>query len=819
MTALQPYPNLECEAVLEAARSACQRVAPAWPLDRSIAVNPLWERRGQPWSVVAEQLWRRGGCRLTLEPEDYRQAWAAGRIAERHLAAALAERGLDLSPARLVALLDGPDAPGGLPLLEDQDEDAGGQPRWPELIVNQIGQFCAAWFDEAQADWHPDRRASLYGAWRDSLVHDRGLGILCRLPDLSERIRELPDEPEAALLRATAQLGLAAEMLEDWFDALLLRSLGWASWCAYRRWQARMAGADDETLLHLLAIRAAWECVVDDGQRGPGSRWSRWTQAWQGARAAVPSEAWQALQCWQRADELAWQEQLFTRLAQGGAKVADGPAPLARLYFCIDVRSERLRRCLERVRPDIETSGFAGFFGLPIAYQPLGTDAVWPQLPGLLAPQLTVADSCGDPQRDRRLVRSRRQRLARADGWRLFQRLPASAFSLVESLGLGYAGALLGKHFRLAPAAPGLHLSGLSARQARALNPSLDALPVEQRIDLAARVLTVMGLTLDFPPLVVLLGHGSQSTNNPQAAGLDCGACCGRSGEINARLLAALLNGPEVRQGLGGRGIAIPASCHFIAGLHNTLTDEVELFGREQVPAPLVPSLQDLEQALAEAGARVRCERAPSLGLAHLAEAPEALRRALHRRARDWSETRPEWGLANNAAFIAAPRARTRGLDLDGRAFLHDYQWRRDGDGRVLELIMTAPMVVAHWINLQYFASTTDNRHFGSGNKVLHNVVGGRIGVFEGNGGDLRIGLAQQSVHDGQRWMHTPLRLVVVIEAPRAMIDAVIERSAVVRDLVDNQWLHLFRLEGESARLEGRTAAGWQLHADPGWRG
>ena len=132
---------------------------------------------------------------------------------------------------------------------------------------------------------------------------------------------------------------------------------------------------------------------------------------------------------------------------------------------------------------------------------------------------------------------------------------------------------------------------------------------------------------------------------------------------------------------------------------------------------------------------------------------------------------------------------------------------------------MTAPMVVAHWINLQYFASTTDNRHFGSGNKVLHNVVGGRIGVFEGNGGDLRIGLAQQSVHDGQRWMHTPLRLVVVIEAPRAMIDAVIERSAVVRDLVDNQWLHLFRLEGESARLERRSAAGWQPNAGPGWRG
>ena len=127
---------------------------------------------------------------------------------------------------------------------------------------------------------------------------------------------------------------------------------------------------------------------------------------------------------------------------------------------------------------------------------------------------------------------------------------------------------------------------------------------------------------------------------------------------------------------------------------------------------------------------------------------------------------------------------------------------------------MTAPMVVAHWINLQYFTSTTDNLRFGSGNKLLHNVVGGHIGVFEGNGGDLRIGLARQSLHDGQQWVHRPLRLHVVIEAPQAMIDRVIEAHAVVRDLVQHGWLHLLRLDGQPARLERRTASGWQALAD-----
>jgi len=149
-------------------------------------------------------------------------------------------------------------------------------------------------------------------------------------------------------------------------------------------------------------------------------------------------------------------------------------------------------------------------------------------------------------------------------------------------------------------------------------------------------------------------------------------------------------------------------------------------------------------------------------------------------------------------------------VDLEGRAFLHDYDWRQDQEGKVLELIMTAPMVVAHWINLQYFTSTTDNLRFGSGNKLLHNVVGGHIGVFEGNGGDLRTGLARQSLHDGQQWMHRPLRLHVVIEAPRAMIDQVIANHAVVRDLVRNGWLHLLRLYGLPACLEVRTAGGWQ---------
>ena len=161
------------------------------------------------------------------------------------------------------------------------------------------------------------------------------------------------------------------------------------------------------------------------------------------------------------------------------------------------------------------------------------------------------------------------------------------------------------------------------------------------------------------------------------------------------------------------------------------------------------------------------------------------------------------------ASFIVAPRRRTRGLDLRGRSFLHDYDFRQDPELRVLELIMTAPMVVTNWINLQYYASTVDNRRYGSGNKVLHNVVGGRLGVFEGNGGDLRIGLPLQSLHDGRTLRHTPLRLSVFIEAPRSALETVIDRQALVRDIVDNGWLHLFRIDPEQPLVEQRRAGAW----------
>ncbi|HBE67737.1 MAG TPA: DUF2309 domain-containing protein, partial [Planctomycetaceae bacterium] len=168
-------------------------------------------------------------------------------------------------------------------------------------------------------------------------------------------------------------------------------------------------------------------------------------------------------------------------------------------------------------------------------------------------------------------------------------------------------------------------------------------------------------------------------------------------------------------------------------------------------------------------------------------------------RSRDWSQVRPEWGLAGNAAMIVAPRERTKPLRLGGRVFLHSYDYQKDQDFSTLELIMTAPMVVANWINMQYFASTVDNSTYGCGNKALHNVVGG-IGVLEGNSGDLRTGLPIQSLSGGEGLQHEPVRLQVFIDAPAEEIQAVVMRHDHVHDLVTNGWLHLFCIQGQTQR-------------------
>ena len=815
------------EAHIDAAcERACQMIAPAWPLDRAIAVNPHWSRIHMPLRQVAARMAVLGDMAVLPSRATFQEAWQTGRIDHAQLTQAIqtvaGAKAAGLTAQTAIQALQIPPAITRLPLLIDVlDTDPLRHTRlpWRQAITHQVSQTCAAYFDEQQADWQPQREKGLYAFWRDTLQHDHGIGVLMGLPKLGLALKALPATRQDAQRWMIERLGLAQTAWADYLEAVLLTVNGWASWCAYLGWVARLDGKQDEHLRDLLAIRLAWGALLLECKgQAAGQAFEALQQAWRHS-PAVLAQAQDALivdEVWQVALELGYQGELAQQLRSQPDDSGASQDIEVQAAFCIDVRSEPLRRALETAMPQMQTIGFAGFFGLPVAYTPLGTQARRPQLPGLLAASVEVGDrinAAGGQGSDFDLASEAGARQARAKRfslsaqWRAASRWPGAGFCFVESVGVGYLGKLwqwlrTPQHERIND-----DLAGLPARYRPVCRPHVMGLDVAAKAQLAANVLHAMGLDRQLAPLVLLVGHGSQSSNNAHAAALDCGACCGQTGQVNAQSLALLLNEAAVRSALKTHGITIPEHTWFIAALHNTTTDAFEAFDLDLLPPTARERWQALQSALLRASEQVRRERAPALGLNPDVPAAQLLAQ-LRRRANDGAQTRPEWGLAGNAAFLIAPRSRSRGLVLKGRSFLHDYDASQDADGSVLELLMTAPMLVTHWINFQYHASTCEPQRLGSGNKVLHNVVGGHIGVFEGNGGDLRIGLSHQSLHDGQRWMHEPLRLSVVIDAPQQAIERVIQKHAVLQLLLGNGWLHLWRFE--QSQLEQYELGVWR---------
>jgi hypothetical protein len=271
-----------------------------------------------------------------------------------------------------------------------------------------------------------------------------------------------------------------------------------------------------------------------------------------------------------------------------------------------------------------------------------------------------------------------------------------------------------------------------------------------------------------------------------------------------------LANSPAVRATLRERGIEIPGDTWFVAGEHNTTTDEVEILDACDCPETHREDLERLRGDLAEAGARQAQERCGRLPGTPAGLSPRAARRHVERRSADLAQVRPEWGLSSNAAFIVAHRSLTRGLDLGGRVFLHSYDWRRDISGKVLEVIMTAPLIVGEWINMEHYFSTVDNKVYGSDSKVIHNVVGG-FAVMLGSGGDLQTGLPRQTVMKGEERYHDPLRLLAVIEAPTGRIVEIIRNHRILQHLFDNGWVNLVALDPRAGSfLRYREGGVWE---------
>jgi uncharacterized protein YbcC (UPF0753/DUF2309 family) len=806
LTVSVPELQVMDEGWRESLRRACDLIAPVWPLDQWIAVNPFWGLRHLPASSADQVLKERGGIDILMPADYYREAWQGGRIREEDLRASIEEMGDERDLAGYLDWLgrrSNTSAPLQGSILgtfsgSSDDSADNSEQSLAGIVRDQVSKVCGAFFDQRQGRWTATSSGydtDLFGFWLESVRADRSLDFRTGLVGARAFFKSVPDTMDEAIAESIKAIRVSGQELEALFHSLLLRVNGWASWCRGEGWRAGLEGASSERCAELLAIMLVWESL-GVGFASPAQK-AEWKKQRTRARRAGDRNDRDRLWVWQRALELGYQRTLWQALGfgqeVGAVSVPAGETPEAQAVFCIDVRSEVMRRHLEEVCPGLQTLGFAGFFGMPVAHQKHGPFEPVRRLPGLLPAPYRLIDTNGSLRQDLADNRALDQKEIARESVRKAKYSSLSTFTMVETTGLAWAWKLLKDSLKR-----GQHSNDEHCTDGRLVhNQGGDPLSDWEQVTLVENMLRGMSLTGGFAPLLVFVGHGSHTDNNPNQAGLDCGACGGQSGGVNARLAARLVNEPQIRAGLAARGIRIPDYTWAVAAEHCTATDKVTIADRHRVPDSHVQKLANLQAGFEQAGVRVRKERATPLKLNGLGD--DQLKEAMETRTRDWSEVRPEWGLANNAAIIFAKRARTRGRNLAGRAFLHDYDPALDVDGSLLQGLLAAPMIVANWINLQYFASVTVPDVYGSGNKLLHSVVGGNVGVVEGNGAHLRIGLPLQSVHDGTYWRHEPVRLTVLIDAPAERIESVIRRQPDVAALVENQWVCLYRMNGSGA--------------------
>ena len=529
---------------------------------------------------------------------------------------------------------------------------------------------------------------------------------------------------------------------------------------------------------------------------------------------------------WLNAYERHYREQIFAGLAANhGRWQGHKDGPTAQLVFCMDDREEGMRRHLEEVAPQLETFGGAAHFAVFQNYYGLDDrepTALCPVVPTVIVPTHDVHEVARPGAEN--TASEHRRRHARRLRWqdRLHQVTRSNLAGGILLTALAAPAALAGLLLRsLAP--------GLLGRMNAALRETFDRV-VPTRLDLnaadpaapatpeaprqgfsdaeqAERIagfLTNLGLTKDFAPLVVIMGHGSNSTNNPHMAAYDCGACSGRHSGPNARLFCAMANRSEVRALLAERGIRVPEATHFLGGEHNTADDLITWYDAEDLPAPLQAAVAEVDRALAEAArahAQERCRRLYSapLGIGKAA----ALRHVWGRR-NDFSQPRPELGHVTNACAFFGRRAMSRGAYFDRRAFLISYDPTQDPEGKVLERHLLINGAVGAGINLEYFFSTVNNEAFGCGSKIMHNVAG-YFGVMQGAGSDLRTGLPKQMIE-----IHEAMRLLVVVEQTLDIITAVYQRQPPLQELVGNGWVIVAAKDPDSGAIHlFDPTAGW----------
>ncbi|CUU58913.1 hypothetical protein Ga0074812_12341 [Parafrankia irregularis] len=583
----------------------------------------------------------------------------------------------------------------------------------------------------------------------------------------------------------------------------------------------------------------------------------RWARAWLGAVADLGSRRrrWLLHLAYERRyrteilDALTAHDRRFPELGLGagaeaeaeteagaGAGAGDGGASEAafQAVFCMDEREESLRRHLEEIHPRVRTYGAAGFFGVAMAYQ--GLDDVRPRAlcPVSVTPHNLVVEQAVDQaeliayQQTRRrdahrhhILSAARGRSGRPTGHNAvagLARLVPLVVGAVAPRAVGERARMLCPHDRPGPwprtrlaveASEGVEAGGVESGSSAGagavvggagLVPGVGAGPlrlgftVDEMTEIVDTLLTTIGMTGPTGGVVLVIGHGSSSVNNPHAAAYDCSATGGGRSGPNARAFAAMANHPRVRAALARRGRLIGPDTWFVAGHHDTCEGSLTCYDTDLVPAGSQAALATATEALRAAvqlDAHERCRRFESVGADVAADTAHAHVRG---RSADIAQSRPEYGHSTNATCVIGRRSRTRGLYLDRRSFLVSYDPTADHDGSVLTRLLLSTAPVGAGISLEYYFSAVDPTGFGAGSKLPHNISG-LVGVMDGHASDLRTGMPWQSVE-----IHEPMRLLMIVEAEPDLLASIVRGHPHLRRLVDGGWIQLAAWDPHSPR-------------------
>ncbi|MGK0414796.1 MAG: hypothetical protein ACJA1B_003025 [Polaribacter sp.] len=752
--------------IINSIDEASKVIGKTWPLYTFVASNPLSGYENSSFSEAVNSAEKNFNANAFPSAALYQQAYKKGDIDTNILTDLLKENKLTESPEFYLNLLDSKKKT--QILNENHAVDV--------VMVKWLSSF----MDEGLAEWEmPYKTEGFYTAWRLLVVYDSE----------STGKTALKDIPKTSI--ATLE-----EILKDYtesdYTAIFTHHLaalpGWTGYINHRT----QSGSDWQKeypieAMDYLAARL-WTAKKLNSPILP-------SKVAENKDALVFKIQHTFLKAW----EQSWQNQLVKTLENESiaTTAAENAVPDAQLVFCIDTRSELIRRHIES-KGNYETFGYAGFFGITMDYESLNDGITRKSCPPIVNSAYKVSE-IAQTNKEGNLKNYQNKNsvsIFKEYFTKRMKNMIPSAFGYVEGSGLFYGISLVAK--TLMPRKM-YQLEDKKASKVEGIcQPDINksimensedvGIPLAEKVAIVKSAFDLMGWK-QFAPLVIFAGHGSHSANNPFSSSLDCGACAASPGRHNARMLAKLANLPEVRQALKEtHQINIPENTLFLGAEHNTTTDAIILFDAEasDIHRPLI---HNLKASLIQAQKTATEDRLGNKGNSVS---------SAEKKANNWGETRPEWGLAKNAGFIVGPRNLTKNTNLDSRCFLHSYEWELDTEGKALEGIMQGPMTVTQWINNHYYFSTVDNNVYGGGSKITHNITG-KFGVVQGNGGDLKMGLPLQSLFGSDEVMyHQPLRLSVMIQAPLTRVSDIIARNEGMKRLLDNKWIYLMVMDPTS---------------------